>query len=109
MDETKNKLLTKYHYSIIFSELLELPTKDQNPETYTTSEVLSAVRNKLASATASPYNTFRPLSQEHDISYEEELEYKHDRAFRPADNTRTKAKHIYGPSYRTYSTYTHRY
>ncbi|XP_048748157.1 uncharacterized protein LOC125660391 [Ostrea edulis] len=91
-------------------ELLELPTKDQNAGTgYTTSEVLSAVRNKLASATASPYNTFRPLSQEHDISYEEELEYKHDRAFRPMDNTRTKAKHIYGPSYRTYSAYTHRY
>lgn len=95
-------------------QLLELPTKDQSNDAnapYTTSEVLSAVRNKLAhtASSSSPYNTFRPLSQEHDISYEEELEYKHDRAFRPLDNARTKVKPMYGPTYRTYSAYSHRY
>ncbi|XP_061171544.1 uncharacterized protein LOC133181031 [Saccostrea echinata] len=93
-------------------ELLELPTKDQNADVntaYCTSEVLSAVRNKLAASASSPYNTFRPLSQEHDISYEEELEYKHDRAIRPLEHSRTKSKPVYGASYRTYSAYTHRY
>ncbi|XP_069140220.1 uncharacterized protein [Argopecten irradians] len=60
-----------------------------------TDEVLTSARNKLATGvgTGIPYNSFRPVqSGEHDISFEEELEFKYDRAFRAMDNSRSKPR-----------------
>lgn len=59
-----------------------------------TDEVLSSARNKLAASGAGmPFNSFRPVQAgEHDISFEEELEFKYDRAFRAMDNTRAKPR-----------------
>ncbi|XP_060076936.1 uncharacterized protein LOC132556541 [Ylistrum balloti] len=81
------------------------PTKDSDPlkvldnmlsgTDRQTDEVLSSARNKLTSGagTGVPFNSFRPVqSGEHDISFEEELEFKYDRAFRAMDNSRSKPR-----------------
>ncbi|KAK3094645.1 hypothetical protein FSP39_004397 [Pinctada imbricata] len=95
------------------------PTKDysvNDSHNNSTSDVLTAVRNKLSAgtsnpATSSPYNTFRPLQgPEQDFSFEEDMDYKYDRHFKSSENTRPKNRQLGYSGYRpTYSSYSLRY
>lgn len=94
-------------FILYFVEFLE-PTKDTSAEIEhfsnsrnvdgrpSTQDVLTAARNKLTTNVGSAFNTFRPVSAEHDITYEDELEFKYDRAFRALDNTRMKNRPTHG-------------
>ncbi|XP_071090302.1 uncharacterized protein [Haliotis cracherodii] len=89
-------------------------------------DVLSAARSKLSGPIYSshrvshmPYTTPtssypHPTSVEHDISLDDELEFKFDRTFRSLDQRANQRRPTYNPSsshtkHRTYFPYSHRY
>lgn len=104
---TPNTTPKKEQHKDLVQEFLE-PTKDTSAEIEhftssrnvdgrpSTQDVLTAARNKLTTNVGSAFNTFRPVSAEHDITYEDELEFKYDRAFRALDNTRMKNRQTHG-------------
>jgi len=65
-------------------------------------DVLASARSKLSNSVVNSSSqgtayTFRPLpSGEHDNSFEEELEFRYDRAFRAVDNSRARRQSGYG-------------
>ncbi|KAL3864026.1 hypothetical protein ACJMK2_005738 [Sinanodonta woodiana] len=97
------------------SSFSDVPVRDRNSppilletddiQSPRTQDVLVAARNKLANSAASAttlYNTFRPVTADGDLSFDDDFDYRYERNYRSLDNTRNKPR-----NYRSYL-YSHR-